>query len=223
MQKHLDQMKSALNEKENELETNDDYKFSENYSEIVNNIKKKKKILEDCNRFYSLLQQKDEANDEEQVKTSHKNNRRKRTYENEDSMRIDMEEMNTPLQTDQFQPKVERRPLTSEEEKYLEKWDQYSKEMDEILEQVALELELMMKKLEVIDDEQGKNMKMVDGFQDDLVDLKKDIEMSNKYLKKIVTELRSPGKICADLTLALILSVLIGVLVYVIRLYASLE
>lgn len=223
MQSHLDQMRKTLEEKENEFENNEEYKISENYNEILKNIEKKKKILEDCSRFYTLLKQKDEAGDEEQAKTSHRNNRRKRTYENEDEMRIDMEDMSTPLQADMTMPKIERRPLTSEEEKYLEKWDEYSKQMDEILKEVADELEIMLNKLDVINQEQNKNMDMANQFSNDINKLQEDVEMSNKYLKKIVTELRSPGKICADLTLGLILSVLIGVLVYVVRLYFSLE
>ena len=113
MQNYLDEMEKALEEKESRFETDQNLKFSENYGEIVKNIEKQKKILKDCTEFYKLLQQKDEANDEEQAKTSHKKSRRKQTYENEDSMRIDMENMNTPLQTDTFQPKIERRPLTS--------------------------------------------------------------------------------------------------------------
>ena len=223
MQNYLDEMEKALEEKESRFETDQNLKFSENYGEIVKNIEKQKKILKDCTEFYKLLQQKDEANDEEQAKTSHKKSRRKQTYENEDSMRIDMENMNTPLQTDTFQPKIERRPLTSEEEKILERWDSYSKEMDEVLKEVASELEIMLNKLEYINQEQDVNMKMAKKIDDDITTLQKDVEMSNKYLKEIVHNLRSPGKICADITLALILSILIGVLVYVIRLYMSLE
>ena len=223
MQTHLEEMQKALDEKESRFDTDQNLKFSENYGEIVKSIQKQKQILLDCTKFYTLLQQKDEASDEEQAKTSHKKSKRKQTYENEESMKIDMENISTPLQTDMVQPKIERRPLTSEEEKILERWDSYSKEMDEVLKEVASELEIMLNKLEYINQEQDINMKMANQIDKDITNLQKDVEMSNKYLKEIVNNLRSPGKICADITLALILSVLIGVLVYVIRLYMSLE
>ena len=118
--------------------------------------------------------------------------------------------------------KIVNRPLTEEEEKYLERWEQYSEEMDSILNEISSELEVMLQKLETIEQEQNTNMKMADSIDRDVVRLKKDVEFNNTQLKLIVKSLRSPGKICADLTLGLVLSILIGVLVYVIRLYFTL-
>ena len=223
MEDSLNEMQGALDEKERQFEIDENLKYSEKYDEIVKNIDKQKKILAKCWDFYKLLRQRDEANDPEQEETFKKHSHRKNTLENEEALRIDMEDAKTPLETGApFQPKIERRPLTEEEERLLEKWDQYSKEMDEILEEVAKELLITMQKLDNIEAEQGQNMKLAEEIDKDVDLLKKDVEMSNKYLKEIVANLRSPGKICADLSLALILSVLIGVLVYVIRLYISL-
>jgi chromosome segregation ATPase len=223
MENSLEQMQNALDEKERQFDKDEDLKFSENYNEIMKSIEKQKKILEKCTKFYKLLRQKDETNDPMQEETTKKQSHRKNTIENEEAMCIDMQNMDKPLQNDMYQPRIERRPLTEEEEKILERWDQYSKEMDEILMEVAKELEITLNKLEHIETEQDKNMEMADLIGKDVDNLRKDVEMSNMYLKQIVSNLRSPGKICADLSLALILSMLIGVLVYVIRLYISLE
>ena len=221
MEENLEGMNQALEEKRNRFDNDESLKFNENYGKIVENMEKQKVIMADCHRFFILLQQQDEHDDKEQAANNSITANKKRKYtENNNGLRIQMEDK---PKNNFNEIRIERRPLTSEEEKYLERWDKYSQEMDEILNEISKELEAMLNRLEFIHEEQQKNQESAEKLGDQVKNLKQDVELNNKYLKKVATELRSPGKICADISLGLVLSMLIGVLVYVIRLYMSLE
>lgn len=47
--------------------------------------------------------------------------------------------------------------------------------------------------------------------------LKKDVENVNNNLKHMVAKMRTPNKLCMDLTLIFILAALIGTLIWVIK------
>ena len=51
----------------------------------------------------------------------------------------------------------------------------------------------------------------------------KDIRSMNTDLKKVVTKMREPGKLCMDITLLLVLAMLTGTLIWAIRFYFSLD
>ena len=220
MEGYLEQMQKVLLNKEKKYEKNQELKFSEDYQKVIENITKQHEILKDCKKFYMLMRSKDENEDLNQADTTsraismkRRNNSRKGTF--------DFENMRKESYGNEV--KAEKRPLSPEELKYLERWDQYSKEMDETLEEVHNEMEIMLQKLDVIDEEQDENIRLGKELGDKVDGVMKDLKFTNQRLKSIVTELRSPGKICADLTLALILCIMIGVLVFVVRLYFSLE
>jgi len=48
------------------------------------------------------------------------------------------------------------------------------------------------------------------------------VNVVNHRLKKTLKKMRSPGKLCIDITLFMILAVLIGVLIWVIQYYRKL-
>ena len=212
--------KKNLKKKELKIENDQNLKFREDFNSIMDNISKQKQILEDCRQFYFLLRSQDEKEDTQQKETAARSQLNKKRH----STKINPFEFgNIKKEKQGGSEKVEDRPLTAEEEAFLQKWDQYSKEMDETLEEVYNEMEIMLGKLDVLDQEVDKNIDLTKGFKSKLDGLNEDLKYSNEHLKKIVTELRSPGKICADLSLLLILSLMIAVLVYVVRIYLSLE
>ena len=220
MENFLEQMQKVLTNKEKKYDRNPELKFHEDYQAIIENITKQHQILKDCKKFYMLMRSKDENEDLNQADTTSRAISMKRR-KNTRKPTIDFE--NIRKQSYGSNKKAEKRPLTPEEQGYLARWDQYSKEMDETLEEVSNEMEIMLQKLDVIDEEQDENIRLGKELGDKVDNVMKDIKFTNQRLKAIVTELRAPGKICADLTLALILCIMLGVLVFVIRLYMSLE
>ena len=225
MENFLEQMQKVLFNREKKYENDPNLRFGEEYQEINKNMQKQQKILKDCRKFYVLLRSSDEQKDQNQGSTMDRASSGrtrgggvvKKKKGNFDFDNIRKETMGDNISGGKS------RPLSGEEQAYLEKWDQYSKEMDETLEEVYQEMDIMLKKLDVINEETDKNIELTKDFQDKLGKLDEDIKFNNERLKAIVTELRAPGKICADLSLALILCMMIGVLVFVIRMYMSLE
>lgn len=53
--------------------------------------------------------------------------------------------------------------------------------------------------------------------------LGKDVGEMNKDLKKIVSKMRAPGKLCMDITLLVVLAVLTGTLIWAIRFYMAMD
>ena len=194
--------------------------WGDNYGEIMKIMKQQTKILEDCKKFYTLMRTKDEEQDEFQAKAGNRgmHSSRGRKTNNKKNM-FSFEN----IKEERKDKGAVKRPLTREEEAYLNRWDAYSKEMDETLEEVFDQMGIMLEKLDDIDRAQDENIALTKDLADQLDVVHQDMKFNNQQLKKILTELRKPGKICADLSMALTLSMLIGVLVYVIRLYYSLE
>jgi precorrin isomerase len=216
----LEQMQKVLLNKEKKYDKNPELKFNEDYQAVIDNIKKQQQILTDCKKFYFLMRQNDENNDSYQAETTSRAMSMKRRA---NSRKGTMDFDNIRKESYGSNKKTESRPLTPEEQGFLDRWDQYSKQMDETLEEVYNEMEIMLNKLDVIDVEQDENIRLGKELGDKIDNVHNDLKFTNERLKAIVTELRAPGKICADLTLALILCIMIGVLVFVIRLYMSLE
>ena len=221
MEEQLEQMQKVLVNKEKKYDKNPELKFSEDYDTVIENITKQKQILKDCKQFYFLMRKKDEEEDTYQADTTSRAiSMKRRTNSKKGSFDFENIRKESYGNGDQ---KVEKRPLTEEEKKYLQTWDKYSKEMDETLEEVYNEMEIMLQKLDVIDEEQDENIRLGNELGEKVTQVREDLQFTNQKLKTILTELRSPGKICADLTLAFILCIMLGVLVFVIRLYMSLE
>lgn len=221
LESYLEQMQKVLFNKEKKYEKNQELKFSEDYQKVIENITKQHKILKDCKQFYFLLRRTDEEGDSYQADTTSRAISMKRRT-NSKKGTFDFENIRKESYGSDSQ-KVVKRPLTSEEQGYLDTWDQYSKEMDETLEEVYNEMEIMLQKLDVIDKEQDENIRLGRDLGDKVEKVHEDMKFTNQRLKTVLTELRSPGKICADLTLAFILCIMLGVLVFVVRLYLSLE
>jgi hypothetical protein len=221
METYLEEMQKVLMKKEKKYENNQELKFSEDYQKVIENFTKQQQILKDCKKFYFLMRKTDEEEDSNQADTTSRAISMKRRT-NSKKGTIDFENIRKESYGTGDE-KVVKRPLTEEEKKYLQTWDKYSKEMDETLEEVFNEMEIMLQKLDVIDEEQDENIRLGKELGDKVDKVREDLQFTNQKLKTILTELRSPGKICADLTLAFILCIMLGVLVFVIRLYMSLE
>ena len=220
MENYLEQMQKVLLNKEKKYDKNQELKFSEDYQKVIENITKQQQVLKDCKKFYFLMRRTDEQEDSFQAETTSRAISMKRRT-NSKKGNFDFE--NIRKESYGTNTKVEKRPLTPEEKGFLDRWDKYSKEMDETLEEVYNEMEIMLQKLDVIDKEQDENIRLGKELGDKVDAVSQDLKFTNQRLKSIVTELRSPGKICADLTLAFILCIMLGVLVFVVRLYFSLE
>lgn len=220
MESILEQMQKVLLNKEKKYEKNPELKFSEDYQKVIENMTKQQQILKDCKQFYYLVRKNDESSDSYQAETTSRAMSMKRRA---NSRKVTTDFDNIRKESYGSGKKVENRPLTPEEQGFLERWDQYSKQMDETLEEVYNEMEIMLNKLDVIDVEQDENIRLGKELGEKIDGVHEDLKFTNQRLKSIVTELRAPGKICADLTLALTLCIMLGVLVFVIRLYMSLE
>lgn len=213
-------MQKILMKKEKQFEKEEDLVWGDNYGEVIKITKQQNKILEDCKKFYTLMRLKDEEQDEFQSKAGNrgmntqrgrKKTNRKNTFSFDD------------IKTERTGSNAVKQPLSKEEEGFLNRWDAYSKEMDETLEEVFDQMGIMLEKLDDIDKAQDENINLANDLADQIDGVHQDMKFNNQQLKKILTELRKPGKICADISMALTLSMLIGVLVYVIKLYMSLE
>lgn len=224
----LEKMSDVLEGKRTLMEEDEDLQFVEKFSKLKETIKKQGKLLNQCTNYYVHLKQFDFGEDTEMGTIEDENEeeerkRRETQCENSGEAMVEMEEDEEPEFPEFEVPKVERRPLTNEEKVYLEKWGEFSKQMDETLDEIASELEIMITKLKVIDEESQKNMDMTNNISSHMYTLNADIRSNNEKLKDIVKQLRSPKKICADITLGLVVCLLVGVLVYIIRLYINLE
>ena len=67
------------------------------------------------------------------------------------------------------------------------------------------------------------NQELINDMSKGATDLNKNISDVNQDLKNIVKKMRTPGKLCMDITLLIILAVLTGTLIWAIRQYMSME
>jgi hypothetical protein len=67
------------------------------------------------------------------------------------------------------------------------------------------------------------NTRLVDDMKEGSKTLGKDVKNMNTDLKKIVSKMRAPGKLCMDITLLIVLAVLTGTLIWAVRFYLSLD
>lgn len=227
----LEKMNEVLEQKKRILMEDEDLQFVEKFSKLKETIEKQEVLMEKCTSYYLRLKQNDFALDDgmwdiERENEEQERERRERDLAEMGEANIEMDEEIEEGMEDQIVfevPNIARRPLTNEEQQYLNNWGQFSRQMDETLEEITSELEIMITKMKVIDEESRKNMQMTKNISSHMYSLSTDIRSNNKKLKEIVTKLRAPGKICADITLGLVVCLLVGVLVYIIRLYINLE
>lgn len=67
------------------------------------------------------------------------------------------------------------------------------------------------------------NSNLVNNLQKDMNVLHTDIDKMNSKLKKVLTKMRAPNKLCMDISLSFVLAILIGTFIWVIRMYMNLS
>ena len=94
---------------------------------------------------------------------------------------------------------------------------------DEDLKAIKAELGNINERLSGVEDAMANNRKLVDGIQTDMNQMQVDIEDINVKLKKVLSKMRKPNKLCLDISLSFILAVLVGTLVWIIRAYFNIS
>lgn len=75
----------------------------------------------------------------------------------------------------------------------------------------------------MIDEELDKNQELVEKIDKNLNKMDHKINKINQQMKKNLEKLRAPGKLIMDICLFFILAVLVGILIWVLKFYFSLQ
>lgn len=112
--------------------------------------------------------------------------------------------------------------FSTQEEELLEKWEDEMSKMNDDLKEIYSQLSDVLDRLDRVDEEMGKNDELIRDLGTKMESMNEDVESVNEKLKQVVEKMRAPNKLCMDISLSFILAMLIGTLVWVIRMYSAL-
>ena len=129
--------------------------------------------------------------------------------------KIDLKAMNANAEA------LKNMPLTPEEKMALDRWKRIDAEIDGNLDEIYVQMEKLNTQLDSFDENMRKNEVLVEYVTEQAFKLSSDLQTTNAKLKIILDKFNSPGKLCIELTMATLISILVGMLVYLVRRYMA--
>lgn len=165
------------------------------------------RALVDLNADDTCMEEDDQASE---------NPLKKRKANKEKGQKVDKKALNAN------QEKLRTMALIPQEKMALERWKKQDAEIDDFLDDVDVEIDKINAQLDDFKENMRKNEILIEYISNETFKITTELQTSNAKLKIIMEKFRQPGRLCIDICVAVMFSTLLGLLIYLIRVYVSL-
>ena len=119
--------------------------------------------------------------------------------------------------------KLKNLPLNEDEKMALDRWKKIDQQIDDNLDEIEKEMDAINEQLDNFRENMRKNEILVEYISEEVFKLANELETTNAKMKIIIDKFKSPGKLCVDICMSLMLAVFVGMFVYLVRRYIAIS
>lgn len=179
------------------------------------NKKQKRMLKKTFTRALIGLNEDDTVMDDDENDAT-ENPLKKRKANKQQGPKIDKKALNAN------QEKLRNLALIPQEKMALERWKKQDAEIDEFLDDIDGDIDKINAQLDDFKENMRKNEILIEYISNETFKISSELQTSNAKLKIIMDKFRQPGRLCIDICVAVVFSMLLGLLIYLIRAYIAL-